>query len=107
MNPPIEIPEKLLEHVNSKGKHEEFGVPTVAELYQAWVDGAVTLPRRKPKPSPLSREELEQQGREWVKKFEELVDAFARMPVADSRTCSEIIMEDRNRLERKSNEPNP
>jgi len=104
MSTTLEIPKDLLEPVKSKSKRERRSIPTTAELYQAWLDGAITLPPRPriPKPPPPSREEQTRQDREWVKNFEKLVDAFAHIPVADSRTCSEIIMEDRNRLERKN-----
>ena len=105
MQTTLDISNDVMKLVKAKAKREGLGIPTVVELYQAWVDGSFSLAPRKPgpAPSPLSRDEQVRQGKEWVKNFEKLVDAFALIPVADSRTCSEIIMEDRNRLERKTN----
>ena len=94
-----DIPKTLQARVKSKGKREGINVPTVAELYQAWLDDNMSLSSRKPKLSPLSYEEQVRQGKEWFKGWMELVEELRHTPVVDSRSCREILMEDRNRLE--------
>ncbi|MCL1888176.1 MAG: hypothetical protein FWF96_04835, partial [Kiritimatiellaeota bacterium] len=48
MKKTIDISTDVMERVKAKAKREGFSIPTVTELYQAWVDGRVPAPPREP-----------------------------------------------------------
>ena len=95
-----DIPKTLQARVKSKGQREGLHIPTVTELYQAWVDDNVFLP--PPPPPPLSPEEHKRRAEKWIAGMDQFVRELACCPAADPRTLSEILMEGRNRLEPNS-----
>ena len=97
------IPFDLRSRVISRKRRERINIPTIEEFYQAWADGLLSMPPRKSEPEPpaLSYEEQVRQGEEWFAGMEALVEELRKIPVADPRTCREILNDDRNRLEKR------
>jgi len=58
---------------------------------------AVPLPPPEPFQYPESKT---MSGEEWIAGWKALVEEFRDAPVADPRTCREILNDDRNRLEK-------
>ena len=89
----------MYEIVKSKGELHGLNVPELTEyVYQAWLDSEISLPLYEPELPELSYEEQVRQGEQWFAEMDEMVNELANSPVEDSRTCREILNDDRNRL---------